>query len=456
MRKINNIKEISMSFKPNAKQAILSLLWAFFGLFLSLFLSYVFFSYSLVLFFLFLVLSSFFLVKLFPIQHDCWHYAFFETKKANDILWRLLSILTLTPYSYWKRHHDKHHVYLWNLDGRTEDGYVWGYYWTITVEEYKNLGFYKKLLYVLYHYPLLLVFILPVLNFLVAYRIPFWKYLTKDDQKSMFLNTIISFTFYFLLYISLWYTIFFTLIVPVLIIASILWSWMFMIQHNHKNAYWERTENYDFQKAVLEWSSFYLLPSWLHYLTWNIWYHHIHHLLPKIPSYYLPSCYNKYKCFHKKWLKVSESFEVPNLCLWDEKKKKLVWLSHFKYVSITLYIGFLLLSLLSWYLDFKQIIFVLLFLLLGVASFPIVFRKNAIKFTLILTLCGMNYLYFYFIWNNFTNLNILWYSIGWVLVALFVLFYFSKYIFSITYNILKKSSIIKIIFTFIKNIKNTL
>jgi omega-6 fatty acid desaturase (delta-12 desaturase) len=48
------------------------------------------------------------MVRTFIIQHDCGHGSFFCTRRANDLLGRLCSLLTLTPYSQWRRHHAKH------------------------------------------------------------------------------------------------------------------------------------------------------------------------------------------------------------------------------------------------------------------------------------------------------------------------------------------------------------
>jgi hypothetical protein len=39
-----------------------------------------------------------FLVRLFMIQHDCGHGAFFRQRVVNDWVGRVVSVLTLTPY----------------------------------------------------------------------------------------------------------------------------------------------------------------------------------------------------------------------------------------------------------------------------------------------------------------------------------------------------------------------
>jgi hypothetical protein len=59
-----------------------------------------------------------FLVRLFMIQHDCGHGAFFHNRLANDSVGRVIGVLTLTPYDYWRRTHAIHHSTSGNLDRR--------------------------------------------------------------------------------------------------------------------------------------------------------------------------------------------------------------------------------------------------------------------------------------------------------------------------------------------------
>ena len=51
-----------------------------------------------------------FLVRLFMIQHDCGHGAFFRRRLANDWVGRAISVLTLTPYDHWRHTHAIHHA----------------------------------------------------------------------------------------------------------------------------------------------------------------------------------------------------------------------------------------------------------------------------------------------------------------------------------------------------------
>src|SRR3954469_603964 len=74
-----------------------------------------------------------FMVRLFIIQHDCGHGAFFRQRAANSWVGRVLGVLTLTPYDYWKHNHAVHHATSGNLDRRGI-----GDIDTLTVEEYRS------------------------------------------------------------------------------------------------------------------------------------------------------------------------------------------------------------------------------------------------------------------------------------------------------------------------------
>jgi omega-6 fatty acid desaturase (delta-12 desaturase) len=43
------------------------------------------------------------LVRLFMIQHDCGHGSSFRGRRANDWVGRVIGVVTLTPYDYWRR-----------------------------------------------------------------------------------------------------------------------------------------------------------------------------------------------------------------------------------------------------------------------------------------------------------------------------------------------------------------
>ena len=56
------------------------------------------------------------LVRVFIVQHDCGHGSFFKSRRANDIVGAICSLMTFTPYANWRRLHNLHHGAWNNLD----------------------------------------------------------------------------------------------------------------------------------------------------------------------------------------------------------------------------------------------------------------------------------------------------------------------------------------------------
>ncbi len=113
------------------------------------------------------VINGLFLVRIFAIQHDCGHAAFFSNRKVNDWIGRALGVLTLTPYDVWKRTHSMHHSAAGHLDKRGI-----GDVQTLTVKEYRDLSALRRLQYRLYRNPLVLFGLGPVWIFFIQNRLP--------------------------------------------------------------------------------------------------------------------------------------------------------------------------------------------------------------------------------------------------------------------------------------------
>ncbi len=124
------------------------------GLTLSLFFSFLVFAgfvskYSALLAVLLGVPTGLLLVRIFVLQHDCGHRSLFAHAGLNLWIGRFLALLSLTPFSDWRRKHHVHHQHTGQLDVRRHEGTVW----LCTTTEFSGLSLFKRLCYRLYHFP---------------------------------------------------------------------------------------------------------------------------------------------------------------------------------------------------------------------------------------------------------------------------------------------------------------
>ena len=118
---------------------------------------------------------------------------------------------------------------------------------------------------------------------------------------------------------------------PVLIIAVSAGVWLFYVQHQFEGVYWERNADWDYLTEALKGSSFLKLPKLMQWFTGNIGFHHIHHLSPRIPNYFLERCYMENPIFQQiKPITFLKSFESLAFRLWDEQNNRLVGFDYFK------------------------------------------------------------------------------------------------------------------------------
>ncbi|HVF84065.1 MAG TPA: fatty acid desaturase [Sphingomicrobium sp.] len=262
-----------------------------------------------------------FLLRLFLIQHDCGHGAFFSARSSNDWLGRSLGVLTLTPYDYWRRSHAKHHASTGNLDQRGV-----GDIDTLTVAEYRSLGAAGRLRYRLYRHPLVLFGIGPAYLFLLRHRLPVG--MMKDGWRPWLsaLGTNIGIAVIAAALIwGIGLKLFLLVHVPITLVAASLGVWFFYVQHQFEQTHWDRDVEWSFHQAAVHGSSHYVLPPILRWFSANIGIHHVHHLASRIPFYRLPEVLREVPVLDRiSRVGLWESFGAVRLVLWDEQKRRLV------------------------------------------------------------------------------------------------------------------------------------
>ena len=262
-----------------------------------------------------------FLVRLFLIQHDCGHRAFFPTQRANDWLGRCLGVLTLTPYEHWRRAHAIHHASSGNLDRRGV-----GDVDTLTVSEYIARPRALRWRYRIYRNPLLLFCVGPAFIFLLQNRIPagFFRAGWRHWASTLGTNVSIAGVAILMVY-AIGLKPFFLVQGPIMLLSASVGGWLFYVQHQFEGTYWSGGTQWNFREAALHGSSHYDLPLVLRWFTANIGMHHAHHLCSRIPFYRLPfAVRSQPELRDKDRLTLWQSLRCINLALWDEKSQRLV------------------------------------------------------------------------------------------------------------------------------------
>ena len=269
------------------------------------------------------VLAGGLLVRVFIIFHDCGHGSFFASRWANDTLGCVTGLLTFTPYYHWRGEHAIHHGATGDL-GRRGTGDVW----TMTVQEYLESSRWRRFAYRLARNPIILFGIAPLFLFLVAQRLPRKDFRPRERWSVWATNVALA---GMILSMSLLFGFwpYFFLQLGVMLVASSAGVWLFYLQHQYEDAYWERGEDWDFVAAALKGSSFFKLPRVLQWFSGNIGFHHIHHLSSRIPNYNLQRCHESDPRFKEiKPMTLLSSVKSLGLRVWDESSKKLVGWRH--------------------------------------------------------------------------------------------------------------------------------
>lgn len=261
------------------------------------------------------------LVRLFLIQHDCGHGAFFRRRATNDWVGRVLGVLTVTPYDYWRRSHALHHAGSGNLDSRGI-----GDIDTLTVDEFRALTPARRLAYRIYRHPAVMFGIGPAYQFLLRHRLPLglmrsgwrpWVSAMATNAGILLLAGLMM----------AWVGIvpFLRVQIPITILAASIGVWLFYVQHQFEGAIWERADDWGFHRAALHGSSHYDLPRVLRWFTANIGVHHVHHLSSRIPYYRLPEVLrDRPELRDVGRLTLWQSLGAVRLVLWDEQKRRLI------------------------------------------------------------------------------------------------------------------------------------
>jgi omega-6 fatty acid desaturase (delta-12 desaturase) len=263
--------------------------------------------------------ASGFLVRTYIVFHDCTHGSFLPSKRANAWLGMSLGLLLFTTYASWRHNHAVHHATAGDLDRRGVGDVV-----TKSVAEYHALAWRPRLAYRLYRNPVVMFSVGPIFGMVLRSRlIP--RSARPRIKRSMLATNVALVVFVGGLCLLVGWQAYLLVQVPTIMLAGATGIWLFYVQHQFEDAYWEPGAQWSYADAALRGSSYLKLPKVLQFFTGNIGLHHVHHLSARIPNYNLQRAHDENAIFHGvPTLSVRDGMRALRLKLWDEEGRRMV------------------------------------------------------------------------------------------------------------------------------------
>jgi omega-6 fatty acid desaturase (delta-12 desaturase) len=263
--------------------------------------------------------ASIFLVRTFIVFHDCTHGSFLGSRRANEWVGVVTGLMLYAPFVRWRHDHAVHHASSGDLDRRGT-----GDVRTLTVGEYAALPWRGRLGYRLLRNPLVMFGIGPIVAMIIGPRIVA-RNARPRMRRSVIATDIALATIVIGLCLLIGWADYLLVFGPSALLAGSIGIWLFYVQHQFEDAYWESGETWNYADAALRGSSFLKLSAPLRFCTGNIGYHHVHHLNARIPNYNLRRAHEENAVFHAvPTLTLGDGLRAVTLKLWDEDRARLV------------------------------------------------------------------------------------------------------------------------------------
>jgi omega-6 fatty acid desaturase (delta-12 desaturase) len=235
--------------------------------------------------------ASGFLLRTFIVFHDCTHGSFVPSRRGNVWIGRLTALVVFQPFANWRHNHAVHHGSAGDLDRRGT-----GDVETLTVAEYYARPLKSRLAYRGFRNPLILLGIGPIWSLMIGPRLWSSSMRPRARHSVWLTNLALAVVLGALIWVVgpvAWLEV----QMPTAILAGMGGVFLFYVQHQFEDAYWESGENWSYADAALKGSSFLELRQPLQFFTGNIGLHHVHHLSAKIPNYNLQRAHDEIPLF---------------------------------------------------------------------------------------------------------------------------------------------------------------
>ncbi len=260
-----------------------------------------------------------FLVRTFVVFHDCTHGSLLPSKRANRIVGVVLGLLVLSPFSRWRHDHAVHHACSGDLERRGVGDLP-----TLTVDEYLQRSWRSRLAYRVVRSPVVMFGFGPIVAMMIGPRIA--TRAQRPRMRHSVLGTDLALAVVIVgICLLIGWSDFLIVWAPSALLAGSVGIWMFYVQHQFEDAYWQDSEGWSYADAALRGSSYLKLPKVLQFFTANIGLHHIHHLSAKIPNYNLQRAHDENPAFQDvPTLSLLDGIRAVRLKLYDQERGRMV------------------------------------------------------------------------------------------------------------------------------------
>jgi omega-6 fatty acid desaturase (delta-12 desaturase) len=292
------------------------------------------------------VVISLFIVRVFVLMHDCGHGSMFSTAWVNDLFGFLMGVLSGMPQYVWSQHHAHHHATNGNWSKCRGPLNI------RSVDEYERMSDRQQFMY----RQLRALWMAPIGGFIYlifnprftwikgtlqlgfhllrgrradSFETPYWASWKEYGHQTA--NNIVLLSIWALMCAWLGPAMFFAIYIPTLSFGGAIAILLFTVQHNFEHSYATGDEGWDYDTAAVLGTSFLVLPRWLHWITSNIAYHHVHHLSARIPNYRLEACHREYAELFAdvRRLGIREMLKAPKYILWDTRAERIISLDEY-------------------------------------------------------------------------------------------------------------------------------
>jgi acyl-lipid omega-6 desaturase (Delta-12 desaturase) len=282
-------------------------------------LMYVLLDVSYLLVLLVAVPAAGFLLRTFVVFHDCAHGSFLSSKRANGWLGAFLGLFVFTPFASWRHSHAIHHATAGDLDRRGNGDVL-----TLTVAEYYARPWRGRLAYRLFRNPFVMFGLGPIWSMVIGPRIVPLSARRRIQHSVILVDLVLGVA---IAGLCLWigWGDYLLVQLPTVMLAGAAGIWLFYVQHQFEDTYWQSSDDWSYADAALRGSSYLKLPKVLQFFTGNIGLHHVHHLSARVPNYNLQRAHEANPLFHDvPVLTPWEGIKAVRLKLWDEESGRLV------------------------------------------------------------------------------------------------------------------------------------